>query len=446
VKAGPPAVPEEFAVPLPRHHYAPGIMQLMVQGMLVAAAGQRSIAAVVRLVARWLPGVDDVPCANTGRMWLLRLGLYELQRKKPAAEDWVYIFDHTVQMGPLKVLIIVGIRLSTWEARGRGPLEHKDLTVLDVTPMERSSGDAVEARLRAVAATTGVPRQIVSDGGTDLAKGIKQYQKEYPAVSRVYDIKHKMALLLKARLDGDPRWTKFLNAVNQARARVTLTGLAALAPPNLKVKARYMNLPPLIRWGLATLRILDDRPKQLPLAADPETLREKLGWLSQYREALYHWSVLLEIADIADRYVRAEGYHAGAAAALEEQLSGLAINACAHTMQTEVIQFVSRQSAQARPEEHLIGSSEVLESLIGRYKRLQGTQSAGGVTPLVLAVGAMVLDLTTSILGQALSAIRVRDVLTWCREHLGLTLQAQRSHLYREQKQETNPRPRLRGI
>jgi hypothetical protein len=417
------------------------MMQLMVQGMLVAAAGQRSIAAVMQLVARWLPGVDDVPVANTGRMWLLRLGLYELQREKPAAEDWVYIFDHTVQMGSLKVLIIVGTRLSVWEANGRGPLDHKDLTVLDVTPMERSSGEAVAARLKAVAEKTGVPRQIVSDGGTDLAKGFEQFQEVHPAVSRAYDIKHKMALLLRTRLEGDPRWTKFLHAVNQTRARVTLTALASLAPPNLKVKARYMNLPPLIRWGLATLRILDDPPKRLQLAADPETIEKKLGWLSEYREALYHWSVLLEIAEIADRYVRAEGYHAGAAAALEEQLSGLAINQPAHTMQADVIHFVSQQSAQARPGEHLIGSSEVLESLIGRYKRLQGAQSARGVTPLVLAVGAMVLDLTTSIIGQAMSAIRVRDVLAWCREHLGLTLQAQRSYLYQEQKPETKLLP-----
>jgi len=197
-----------------------------------------------------------------------------------------------------------------------------------------------------------------------------------------------------------------------------------------------MNLPPLIRWGLATLRILD-APREYPhLAADAKTIQEKFGWLSEYREALYHWSVLLEIVDTADRYVRVKGYHAGAAAELEQQLSGLAINQCAHTMQADVLRFVGLQSAQARPGEHLIGSSEVLESLIGRYKRLQGTQSASGVTALVLATGAMVLDLTISTISRALSAIHTRDVLAWCCEHLGPTLQAQRNYAYQEQKPE----------
>ena len=125
------------------------MMQLVVRGLLVARAGQRCLAAVLRLVVPWLPGVEEVPCANTGRMWLLRLGLYELTRPKPQADDWVLIMDHTVQMGTLKVLVVVGVRLSQWEPQ-RGPLRHEDMTLLDLVPMRHSDGEAVEARLKAV--------------------------------------------------------------------------------------------------------------------------------------------------------------------------------------------------------------------------------------------------------------------------------------------------------
>lgn len=417
-------------------------MVLMMQGFLVAAGGQRCIAAVLRLVARWLPGMPEVPCANTGRMWLLRLGLYELIREKPVAEDWVYLFDHTVQLGTLKALIIVGVRLSVWESQGRGPLRHEDLSVLDVTPMEHSSGEVVRGRLEAVAEKTGVPRQIVSDGGTDLAKAIDQFQEKHPQVARAYDIKHKTALLLKGQLEKDPRWTKFLQQVNQARARLMLSALAFLTPPALKTKARYMNLAPLVRWGCRTLAFLD-HPHDLPdQPVDRHVLQEKLGWLAEYREALDGWSVLLTIAETAEGYVRQEGYHAGAAEQLGQRLSGRGINAAAQAMESAVLQFVAGQSAEAGQGEHLIGSTEVLESLIGRYKRLQGTDSQAGVTPLLLSVGAMVLELTAQTMGHALAAIRTCDVLQWCREHLGLTLQAQRRHAYAEQKPETKLLPK----
>ena len=45
-----------------------------------------------------------------------------------------------------------------------------------------------------------------------------------------------------------------------------------------------------------------------------------------------------------------------------------------------ILEFVSQQASHARPGERLIGSTEVLESIIGKYKRLQSMHSKGGMT------------------------------------------------------------------
>ena len=184
-------------------------MRLFIRGLLVARAGQRCLAAMLRLVAPQLPRARPTPCANTGRMWLLRVGLYELTRPKEKADDWMWILDHTVQLGGMKALVIVGVRLSQWEKQRR-PLRHEDLTVLDVMPMRHSSGPAVQARLEVAAQQTGDPRAILGDGGTDLKCGITSFQKTHRGVARLYDIKHKMALLLQQQLEKDPRWAKFI--------------------------------------------------------------------------------------------------------------------------------------------------------------------------------------------------------------------------------------------
>jgi hypothetical protein len=434
-------VPEDFAAPLPRHHYSPGVMQLMVRGLLEARAGQRSLAAVLQMVSRWLPGGGVTPCANTARMWLLRLGLYELTRSRRKANDWVWILDHTVQLGPHKALAIIGVRLGRWKRR---PLRHKDVTVLDIAPMLRSTGEAVESRLAAVAEKTGVPRAIVCDGGTDLRRGIADFQKTRPGIACLYDVKHKMALLLQRELEKDARWTKFIGHVNQTRARLTLTNLACLIPPNLKSKARYMNLEPLTRWGRSALAFLDEARDIPGQAVDHSAVEEKLGWLREYREALYHWSVLLAIAEKIERYVRSEGYHATAAEQLRKRLEGLAINVSTQKMTEDALSFVAEQSSQSRRGERLIGSSEVLESLFGKYKYLQGIHRHGGMTPQILALGAAVGRQTVGTVRRAFAAIRTRDVVQWCRQHLGLSLQAQRSYALRKQKRDEirlNPLP-----
>jgi hypothetical protein len=415
---------------------------LAIKGLLVARAGQRCLSAVLGLVASWLPGSAEIPCPNTSRMWLLRLGLYELTRPQVKAEDWVWILDHTIQLGGMKALIIVGVRMSRWQKRCR-PLRHEDLTVLDVMPMRHSSGPAVEARLEAAAQRTGNPRAILGDGGTDLKCGIASFQKTRPGVARLYDIKHKMALLLQGQLEKDPRWAKFIGGVNQTRSRVLLTDLAFLVPPDLKAKSRYLNLPPLVAWGRKTLKFLD-RPRDLPgKPVDRNALEEKFGWLRECRDALYHWSVLLAIAETAEHYVRHEGYHAAAAQQLQQRMDGLAINEAAAAMEKATLEFVAEQSSSARAEERLVGSSEVLESLIGKYKHLQGTHSHGGMTPQVLTFGAMVVKKTTTTIRRALSAVRTRDVLQWCHTHLGLTVQGQRRFAYQEQNQDQKPLPKL---
>ena len=83
-------------------------------------------------------------------------------------------------------------------------------------------------------------------------------------------------------------------------------------------------------WGPHKALAFLDEARDIPgQAVDRSAVEEKLGWLRDYREALYHWSVLLAIAEMVERYVRREGYHATAADSLRGRLAGLAINASA---------------------------------------------------------------------------------------------------------------------
>jgi hypothetical protein len=73
------------------------------------------------------------PDRSTGRLWLLRIGLAALLRPKAIAADWVWMIDHSVQIGQCKCLVILGIRLSEFP-KGR-PLCHQDMEPLALVPM-----------------------------------------------------------------------------------------------------------------------------------------------------------------------------------------------------------------------------------------------------------------------------------------------------------------------
>jgi hypothetical protein len=419
----------DFECRAPGQHYSLGAMGWFMELVLSAPCSQRAAATIVSWIGQLWPGRQEAPSANAGRSWLFRLGLYQLQCSKEAADDWVWLVDHTVQLGAQKGLLIVGLRLSTWQSDPR-PLTHEDVQLLHLEPMEHSDGRAVQQELEKATQATGIPRAIVSDGGSDLKKGIALYQEAHPATDHVYDITHKVALLLKKELEADPDWERFIGESTLARRGLALTPEAFLVPPGLKAKARYMNVDSLVEWGVKTLRFLDHPPAVPGPPLDRQRIRARLGWLRRYRRRLAQWSALLKVAQAAEHYVRCHGWHPAAVEELRTCLAPLATSVPSRRLKKQLLQFAQQQAVLVRPGERLVGSTEVLESLIGKYKRLQAQHSGHGMTRTILALGALVGTRCTQTLRTAFQQITNRDVHTWCQQHLGLTLQARRHHAF----------------
>jgi hypothetical protein len=394
---------------------------LQLPTSLRAAAAIFALLEEIGMVA-WGPG----PSAPCGRLWILRVGLYELQRPKAWADDWVWIVDHTIQLGTTRVLVIVGLRLSAWEAKGRGALEHQDMQVLLLEPVQKSNAALVQSQLEKVARASGAPRAIVSDQCRELNNAIEQFQADHPRTVRLNDIKHRLALLLEHELKPDPRWSDFLQACQQMRKKSQQTPLAFLAPPATKEKARFMNLDELIRWAAATRKFLEhpEMPTGVPL--DRERLEAIFGALRPYDAVLADWQSLMDIIETTLRHVRQKGYYRGCEAALRSELTPLAQSDMARSFVEQALLFVATQSLPLNPKEHLPGSSEVIESLIGKGKRLEGQQSKGGFTRMVLGLAAAVVNPTSEYLRQALETIGTKHVTQWARKHLGHSMQGLR--------------------
>ena len=416
---------KEFSVRPAHHTYGVGIIGLFFELVLHCGASFRSASACLELISKYLPWTGGTPTAWCGQLWIWRIGLYELCRPKERVQDRVWIVDHTVQIGTTKCLLIVGVRLSWWQEQRR-PLEHGDLEVLTLEPVENSDGERVRVQLECAADYTGVPRAIVSDHGSDLKRGIAGFQQDHPKTAGVYDIAHKLACLLKKELEGDECWSQYLQHLASLKSQLQQTNLAFLVPPSPKSKARYMNLEELVRWGNSTLGFLD-HPRPIDgVVIDRRKLQEKLGWLRNYRTDLGTWDALLQLISTTLSYVRQEGYHQGAAVALKRRFQGSLRQTPCRRLAKQILEFVDEQSASAHPGEHLLGSSECLESLIGTGKRMERQQSKSGFTKMVLAMAAAVAEPTKEYLQAALGHVSTEAVYEWGRDLLGRSVQSQR--------------------
>lgn len=406
--------------------------------LILSSIGYRAAARVLEVVSPLLPG-GECPSANGGQFWLLRLGLYELQRPKEVADDWVWIIDHTVQTGHGKCFLVVGVRLSVWNAQREAALRtapdesfsltHQDLSVWSINLMESSTAEQVHQELEALTLQSGItPCAVLSDQGADVRKGAELFCRasEDRSTVVVFDIAHAVANALKRQLNHDATWQKFLGDVTRCKAQIRQTSLAFLLPPELKTKARWMNLDPLIAWSRRVTTFLRNPEEGLALAQveiEPGTLEKKIGWLRPYAAEIELWSEMLEVGGIILQQVRNHGYHREACAELRPLLSGFTAGP-ARAMSDECLRFIQEQSPPDG-EQRLLATSEILESLIGKGKQLQG-RNKNGYTKSVLGMAAAVAQRTLENINAALSTVKVHDVIAWLHGHLPISLQAQR--------------------
>jgi hypothetical protein len=407
---------------------------LFIDLVLSGPVSQRAAESVLQLLAGWLnwDGVR-LPCANSGRLWMARLGLFALRCEKERADDWLWIMDHTVQLGPWKCLVIVGIRLSAWRSLDR-PLRHEDLALLNLTPMKTANKEAVAEQLRQTCSQMGPPAAVLSDEGAELNSGMRLFQEQLgPGMTpppHVHDIKHKAATLLKKEL-ASKTWDRFVNQLTRTRLSVTLTPLAFLNPPRLRNKARFMNLDCVVKWGRRALRFLQ-APRGFPdEPIELDTLQAKLGWLREFEEPLAGWDELLAVIAAAEESIRRKGYHRPARKQLSRVLTPLAKQTSSQRLMRGLLDFVQQESQKLDKGACVLGHTEVLESLLGKYKQTQARHSQGGMTASLLNIGAAVMSKTPDVIHQALSSVPVNALTVWTHSNLGQTVASKQRLAFR---------------
>jgi hypothetical protein len=380
----------------------------------------RTVAATLALIVqRWDLRIRT-PSATAIRWWILRLGCYSLICPLPKDKVWVWLIDHTLQIGSLKLFVMVGCPLEDVPF-GERNLRLEDLRLIALVPMAQATHEMVDAELEKATVRTGVPRLITSDQGNELVKGIAHYQKRHPTTAYVPDIAHYGANVLENRWERDLLWQEMLRQLNQGNQKMRQTAQAYLLAPTLRDKARFMNVGPLLRF---LSRVVDLLTRENP----HEGALAKYAWLLDYREALSGWLEQYRVVQTTLERVRRHGVNADTLMELEKAW-GVLSNRRGTGMVTGYMRaYVRRYAKQAEKGETLVGSSEVLESSFGKLKRLEGDASGGGFTGMVLALGAILGNPSEAEVRQALEAVPNKEVVGWIRRNLGTT-----THMLRQQ-------------
>ncbi len=385
--------------------------------VLHAGASCHGAAATLGVFVRhgYLSG--PAPATSTVRAWLLRLGCARLQCPLPQDRPWVWLMDHTLQIGPHKLFVIAGCLLDTVPF-GQRPLGLADLELIALVPMTTSNQQVIDAELEKAVARTGVPRQILCDGASDLHKGIARFRTRHPETRAVTDAAHHTANLLRHYWEKDPRWQEFTRLMHQTATVLRQSQAAYLLAPKLRNKARFMSVGVFVRFGrllLAQLQASQPRPE----------VATHYAWVATFAAELTAWQEQHTLVQVTLQNVRVEGIHARSRRELELDYLELTISPHPTTtaLRHRLLGYVGCASEGLRPGERLLGSTEVLESAFGVQKRIAADQAESGLTGLSLALGAIMGKHTAETMAADLRAVPQKKAEGWATRWLSRTVQ-----------------------
>ena len=393
--------------------------------MLEAGSSLRGAAAAMALFVAQGWASFAAPCFSTIRMWLLRLGHYNLTRPLDKTKSWLWLLDHTIQIGTQKILVILGCPIDDVPF-GQRALQLSDLQLVALAPMEKSNGALVETELENAAQRTGVPRLIVSDQGSDLRKGIADYLEFRPGAAHVPDAAHYGANLLEHAWDKQPRWQQFIEELQGTSSKLRQTQSAYLLAPRMRSKARFMNVDAQLQFAGRVLKHLQGNAPRAKAV-------EYYGWLNDYRDDLAVWQREHSLVQTTIELVRVQGLHTGTLPLLEAAWGEIGPRDSTVRIAERLREYVTTCRPQAQ-DERFVASTEILESSFGKLKRLERQQSQGGMTGLMLVVGAMTGTHTEAHLREALDATPQKKVDNWVERVLGHSMQWFRKQFFGETK------------
>jgi hypothetical protein len=430
--------------PLPKHGYGPKMISLCVN--MARRIGLRAVPDVLAMFLKWLDVEAKLPAWTTVRLWMLRVGVAALEEPTEPADDWIWMADHSNQIGPEKVLSIMGLRAASLPPPGQA-LRHADVRVLHLQVGTCWKREDMAAAYDELAQRCGVPLALVVDGAVELREGAQMcdsLRNRGKNTIVLGDFKHYAANVLKKVVGGSERFNQFSTQMGRARSAIQQTELAHFTPPGPKPKARFMNLAPTLRWAQMVSWQLSHPHTKARQAITAARMNEKLGWLRGFRTELDHWDRCQKVVSVALTFINEQGLFVGAARQLRAQLRPLSSRSeampgePARQVIARLLRFVRQSEAKLAEvagdstRQRLPPSTEILESSFGLFKQLQRQHSKGGFTSLLAAYGCLLRPTTPEHIRRAFAEVSVRQVKAWVQTQLGKTLDSRRQTAYLE--------------
>lgn len=407
-----------------RSHFSILIVQFFLLTKINTSSSFRGVSKTLVIFQNSLNIHSNPPSYQTGLVWVKKVGYYQLQKPKEKADDWIIIVDESIGIGQEKVLVVLGIRRSNIEFNR--PLKMQDLEPLLVKSKERWTGDMIAGQLRIVKAQIGNILYAVTDGCSTLKKGLREAE-----INHTYDITHSIAIVLERIYKNDDDFKEYTHKMGQMRIKLCNSKYAHLIPPNQRSKSRFLNIDIISNWGMKVLKALETSTISIEE-------REQLLWVKEKQSLIEEMNNIIDAVKKISILLKTSGL----SKKIKRQCTSI-LKQCKEgkmkIFREHVIKYLNDNIVNIRKRgEHLVCSSDIIESTFGRYKNEISKNPMSGITDLALIIPALTIKLSNEEIKKAIDYSTVKQLKQWNKENLCESLSVKRNLVFPKTMNEFN--------
>lgn len=359
--------------PIERYEYSELTVRLSCLLYTRMSCGLRQIVKALKVINEVFDGIlGKIPCYNTIDNWVKKCGLksYEASGTALGNTDYAEIVDESMMIGEEKLLLTVGVPAS----HQKRPLKSEDAQILDIAVAKSWNGENVGKQLKKAAEKVGhPPNYVISDNASIMNKGVRKVNLKHH-----HDISHSLGMYLERTYKDQTDFKNYVKMMSKAKAKYNMTNVAYLLPPTQRTISRFINLSDWVKWSSQMLSIyhsLSSREKEV------------------FSFIPANGSLIDELLDVI-KCIEAIEY-----ICKQKGLSEKSVRECQKTLELSLYNGNQRMielgkyiQAFLREESKLLinksiahnNSSDIIESLFGKYKERKSPNKLYGVTSYIL--------------------------------------------------------------
>jgi len=388
------------------------IISLVLSLKFQTSVSYRSIHKVLLTMKLFADLNITPPSHSTIIVWSKKFGLYHIEREIPKSNDWVIILDESIEFGNDKMLVVLGIREQAIDYSKA--LQYQDLECLALKISSSWKGVEINNVLNEIESKVGKIKYAIADMGNSIKKALS-----ISGISHVEDLTHKLSWIIKNIFEKNEDFIAYAKMLAHLRKTMALSKMAYILPPTQRVHSRFMNLKPIIDWGLS---IIEAHKKGSLL---PIEYAQRLSVVVEYEELLKELSQIVEQAIMIQKILKNKSVSEDTIKECKINLDKLPNKPNVNKFKTEVLIYFEnmRSIKHEQKSKNLLCSSDILESSFGKYKNYINNNKSIGITALSLTIPAFLNDYSDkNTILSAMENIRISDLKSWSKNNIGDSL------------------------